>query len=55
MHIFPNMCKVFCDELQRDFEIPHKIFYSYIERYDLDTLLYFEELLDFHLRAQKCF
>ena len=35
------------------FEIPHKIFYPYIERWWFYTILNISELLD--LRAHKCF
>ena len=37
IHIFQCMGKIFCVE----FEIPHKISYSYIERYDFYTILEF--------------
>ena len=37
-HIFQCMGKIFCVEFQRvPFEIPHKIAYPYIERYDFYT------------------
>ena len=42
-----------CGTSKDTFEIPHKISYPYIERYDIYTVLKFSELLD--LRAHECF
>ena len=44
---------ILCGISKVPFEIPHKISYPYIERYDFYTTCKFLELLD--LRAHKCF
>ena len=44
---------ILCGISKVPFEIPHKISYPYIERYDFYAILKFLELLD--LRAHKCF
>ena len=42
IHIFQCMVKIFCVEfLKVPFEIPHKISYPYIERYDFCAILKF--------------
>ena len=44
---------ILCGISKSPFEIPHKISYPYIERYNFYTALEFYELLD--LRAHTCF
>ena len=44
---------ILCGISKGPFEIPHKISYSYIARYDFYAILKFHELLD--LRAHNCF
>ena len=44
---------ILCGISKVPFEIPHKIFYPYIERWRFYTILNISELLD--LRAHKCF
>ena len=44
---------ILCGIPKVPFEIPHKISYPYIERYDFYAALKFQELLD--LRAHTCF
>ena len=44
---------ILCGISKGTFEIPHKISYPYMERYDFYSKLEFWELLD--LRAHKCF
>ena len=44
---------ILCGISKVPFEIPHKISYPYIERYDFYTTLKFQELLD--LRAHTRF
>ena len=41
-----NWLDVFCGISKGTFEIPHKIYRTYLDRYDLYTTLIFEELLD---------
>ena len=43
---------IFCGISKATFEIPHKISYPYIERYDFYTTLKFKT---FNLRAHICF